>query len=273
VALCAESAEYRLVTTSNHNSPDAFEHDDLVMDDLVRQTLDLESFEQDVHAQPAPLRLASPVTVVAPRRTLSLWLGAGLAAAAAVTFAVVMMQPTAKPVKPIAMQDTSAPSTDVAASVTEDAEPSEAVITTVASHVVRDDDLQQFADIDPDIATGLPSLGSQRSVVLAVYQGDADPACDCLAWSVEAPGDWEQTKAGVLEQVLRQPCMREASSLTLVKITGPRVLLPFHDNDARELARCVPQSNCDEACAFQAASECVPSDVHVQTRTIEWASR
>lgn len=266
------------MTTSNHNSPDRSEHDDLVshdlvMDDLVRQTFDLESFERDVHAQPAPLRLASPVTVVAPRRHLSLWVGAGLAAAAAVTFAIVMMQPATKPVGPLAINEASSGPATVAADLVPEPDPVQPILTTVASHIVRDDDLQQFADIDPDIATGLPSLGSQRSVVLAVYQGEADPACDCLAWSVEAPGDWDQTKAGVLEQALRQPCMRDASALTLVKITGPRVLLPFHDNDARELARCVPQTNCDEACAFQAASECVPGDVHVQTRTIEWASR
>ncbi len=261
------------MTTSKHNSPDAYEHDDLVMDDLVRQTLDLESFERDVQAQTAPLRLASPVTVAAPRRSLSLWLGAGLAAAAALTFAIVMMQPAAKPGNPIAMSEASPRPVEVAADIPTEPDTTQPTITTVASHIVRDDDLQQFADIDPDIATGLPSLGSQRSVILAVYQGEADPACDCLAWSVEAPGDWDQTKAGVLEQALRQPCMRDASSLTLVKITGPRVLLPFHDNDARELARCVPQTNCDEACAFQAASECVPSDVRVQTRTIEWAAR
>lgn len=255
---------------------------DFVMDDLVRQTLELEAFEREACAAPVPLRMQSPVVQAGgSRRKLALWLGSGLAAAAAVTLAVIMLPPS----KPAGTNGTLAhnggnhgarasdvaePTTTVAAR--DEADAASAVIRTV-SQPVRDDDLQQFAYLDPDIATGLPSLASERSVVLAVYQGDAPQDCDCIAWSVEQPGDWDTAKGNVLEQALRQPCMREASALTLVKITGPRMLLPFHDDDARELARCVPSSNCDEACAFQAASECVPSDVRVQTRTIEWAAR
>ena len=287
--------------TDNPNSPnspagghqrDDSVRDDLVLDDLVRQTLDLESFERDVQREmqsaPLPLRLQSPVIVTSvssgsPRRNLALWLGSGLAAAAALTMAVVVLAPKPQPAPvPIARNENPMrerardTASDIASNNSSSNSPrnssSDAVIRTV-SQPVRDDDMQQFAYLDPDIATGLPNLASERSVVLAVYQGNAPRDCECLAWSVEKPGDWDSAKGSVLEQALAQPFMRDASSLTLVKITGPRLLLPFHDDDARALARCVPSSNCDEACAFHAASQCVSDDLSVQTRTIDWAVR
>jgi hypothetical protein len=47
----------------------------------------------------------------------------------------------------------------------------------------------------------------------------------------------------LLGRAMASPCStRENSKLTVFAVTGPRHMLPFHDEDARQLASCLSQS-------------------------------
>jgi hypothetical protein len=137
------------------------------------------------------------------------------------------------------------------------------------------DDLSAFAYLDPGVEGGLPSFDDERSLVLAVYHGaDGSTACDCLPWSVE-PADRGVGASRAFSQALISPC-REGRSMTVYTITGPRTLLPFHEEDARELLACVePAVSCGlhEGPCEGETPVCLPDGLTLSARTVDVALR
>jgi hypothetical protein len=125
---------------------------------------------------------------------------------------------------------------------------------------------------------GLPTLSGERSLVVAVYRG-IEPStqdCDCLTWSVE-DAQSASAKPELLASALHTPCGGASKGVTLVSITGPRSMLPFHDDDARELVQCIAEVASDEdsdpctvddLCQTTLAALCLPAELSVRTLSV-----
>jgi hypothetical protein len=216
----------------------------------------------------------------------------GLAAAAvlvigATFFALRAPAPASRPVsEPIAVApNDSAPLTSDPASVVRTASHSEAFSP--------EGDISLLAYLDPGAVEGLPSLSADRSVLLAVYK-DAPEGCDCVNWRFADDSRIDQANLALLSQAMTSPCRTKASEVTIFQVSGPRYMLPFHDEEARSLAACLvdspevclvasperaleavagnPSLSLDELCAT-ALAYCIPNGLSVTATTLEIARR
>lgn len=258
--------------------------DDLLLDDLVIQTLEAERFERAAFAEPTPLRLVGSAGALGRRMQAVMRIGSLAAAAAlAVGAFVIFSKPGNPSVQPsptpalggggIAGKTTPRPAP---APADHGANPQDQPIVLAAS--TDDVSLANFAHLDPDLLDGLPTLSGERSLLVAVYRG-VEPAasnCDCLTWSVEDP-QAAASKPELLASALGTPCGSASREVTLVSITGPRAMLPFHDDDARELVRCIADianesdtDPCvtDDLCEATLASLCLPAELSVRTLSV-----
>ena len=251
--------------TNGHNS-DANEplgfvgapaDDDL--DALCREAMRAEAFERWTVGDAA--EEVAPITI--RRRAGGVWWWAGTtAAAAALGLAVVMVRmPTPAPVGPIASND--APRHESRA-VIEVAEPAHDVNICKADAHDVEQELSRWSFLDPGIMKGLPTLTSERSLVLAVYP-NSQSECECVTWAVrdaEASGG-----DGVAARAVSTPCAD--GGVVLVSVSGPRELLPTHDGEAHELAECFADAGDEDAwrtdplLAAASAAECLPDGLRV----------
>lgn len=134
-------------------------------------------------------------------------------------------------------------------------------------------DMSLVASLDPNAEYGLPSLTEQRRMVIAVPVRLA--ASQCLDWGVEPTdslrgvdtgGRFESRDALHAVHALRVPspmvqnitsnvvaCAIDGAGqdvstashteqVVLFEVEGPRMLLPFHDDDARAMAACLSEA-------------------------------
>lgn len=174
----------------------------------------------------------SEAAPVSPRGSSSLrwWIGGSAAAAAAVALGVVFLRPAPAPVapRPIAIKPT--PHVEI---ISTDAEPSITPTSAVANA-----DLSDWFHLAPDAEDGIPSLTDDRSVLLAVYPGQ-DTSCGCVSWRLADDARFSQAGTQVLAEAVNSPCRQQGESVTVYAVSGPRYLLPFHEEDARRLAQCL----------------------------------
>ena len=82
-----------------------------------------------------------------------------------------------------------------------------------------------------------------------------------------------------LASALSTPCAAASQSVTVVSITGPRDLLPFHDADAKELVQCIVQVaaeteiDADDLREATMAALCLPDELSVETKSVTLAIR
>jgi hypothetical protein len=131
-------------------------------------------------------------------------------------------------------------------------------------------DMSLVASLDPNAEYGLPSLTEQRRMVIAVPVRLA--ASQCLDWGVEPTDSLRGVDTGVRFEsrdalhALRVPspmvqnitsnvvaCAIDGAGqdvstalhteqVVLFEVEGPRMLLPFHDDDARAMAACLSEA-------------------------------
>jgi len=87
-----------------------------------------------------------------------------------------------------------------------------------------------------------------------------------------------QAKPDMLADAVHSPCGAASRGVTLVSITGPRTMLPFHDDDARELVQCLADVANDDAdndpcvvddlCQATLAALCLPAELSVRTLSV-----
>lgn len=253
------------------------QHDEL-LDLLAREALRAEAFERDVLGSSPELRAGSDAHTLPALSTPVAWWRVTVTAAAAclalgACFLALMVSSggasrpggVAPPI--VARTDTGSahapqPRADLAPAVG-------------PSQPDAWEDLSAFAYLDPGVEGGLPSFDDERSLVLAVYRdSDGSTACGCLPWSVE-PADRGVGASRAFSQALISPC-REGRSMTVYTITGPRTLLPFHEEDARELLACVePAVSCGlrEGPCEGETPVCLPDGLTLSARTVDVALR
>lgn len=155
-------------------------------------------------------------------------------------------------------------------------------------------DMSLVADLDPNAEYGLPSLTEPRRMVIAVPVRLAS-SNECVDWGVVSADAAsvlelaEQTnqperrpvlESAVVEDITQSAiaCAADSRSqpgleqVVLFEVEGPRMLLPFHDDDARAMAACLTEAvEIEQAggssfvinkCA-QLAGICVPSGLAV----------
>ncbi len=253
--------------------------DDLLLDDLVIQTLEAERFEQVALGQTQPaLRLAGSAAS-RPRLAPVLRVGS-LAAAAAVAVGSFIVFSNPKPAPTPRPLPGGGGSVALNPDSTPKPRPTDPIVLTASAEPARDSDdkLASFAHLDPELIDGVPTLTGERSLVVAVYRGveASTQDCDCLTWSVEDSHS-AAAKPELLASALHTPCGGASREVTLVSITGPREMLPFHDDDARELVRCITdfanESDADpcvtdDLCQATLASLCLPAELSIRTLSV-----
>jgi hypothetical protein len=132
--------------------------------------------------------------------------------------------------------------------------------------------LERFARLDPGIREGLPSLSADRTMMVAVSR-DVQPGCECFDWVVESPDAAPEAKPAIARAV-RESCGVPDEDVVVFAITGPRGMLPFHEDDAQAIAACLVQSAAASqpegasrealTLAAIAAQDCVPQGLTVQ---------
>lgn len=289
--------------------------DELLIGDLVESAVDAEWFEavalgreiaQD-GAYKFPVGQAGQM--VAAAGSLRPWLRVGsiaAAAAIAVTTFVMLRSPVTPTVNPIASHGTGVTTGEVAknsnnttseapsnvrvvshggGTASKPVEQCEAprievakVTTYAASNSSVSEVLEGYAHLDPAILNGgVPTLTGDRSLVMAVYRGDQSD-CDCFKWTVKEVGD-SAAAPEELASALETPCAAGSRAVTVVSITGPRDLLPFHDADAKELVQCIAQVaaeteiDADDLREATLAALCLPDELSVETKSVTLASR
>ncbi|MFO0830650.1 MAG: hypothetical protein U0637_02290 [Phycisphaerales bacterium] len=198
---------------------------DTNLERLLQHAADAERFAQwfDGGAEGAPRSAAGS-------SSLRWWLGGSAAAAAAIVAAFMLVRTTPTPVNPGPLA--SGP-----------AQPSgnHTPVVPVARATGQKADLSPWFHLAPDAEDGIPSLTDERSVLLAVYQGE-DTTCGCVAWRLADDARIAQAGTQVLAEAVNSPCRDHNSQVRVYAVSGPRYLLPFHDDDARELAQCLAAS-------------------------------
>lgn len=261
--------------------------DELLMGDLVESAFDAERFEaialgQEVNLDNTykfPSGANRAGAVVAASGSLRSWMRVGsIAAAAAIAVATFLV--LRAPVKPTS-------NNDVATTTTTNTEENnnDSNTTTPRIEVARlsndptiDQGLEGYAHLDPEILNGgVPTLTGDRSLVMAVYRGD-ESNCDCFKWAVKEVGD-SAAAPEELASALNTPCAAASRAVTVVSITGPRDLLPFHDADAHELVQCIAEVaaeteiDADDLREATMAALCLPMELSVETKSVTLASR
>lgn len=281
---------------------EAQQHDML---DLLQHARDAELLERvalnSEHdaSRPLPRLVGSQVGLPAGKPSLLAMMrraGAPVAAAAAaVAFLgwVVVTRPS--PSAPLA-SNTQAPALIAnAPSPITTASTRQAAVTVSDFSAV---DMSLVASIDPEAEFGLPSLSDERRMVIAVpvrfssvaSREAAAARSACVDWSVLAAEPDAEVRAldaivsaddaaAMIASKVAVCVAHEASAeasderkVVLFEVQGPRVLLPFHDDDAHALAACLGDSvevrESDDAslvltkCA-ELAGACVPAGLAV----------
>jgi hypothetical protein len=256
-------------------------HDNL--ERLLQHAAEADRFAQWVGDADAPSR---------PERgssSLRWWIGGSAAAAAAVAMGFVFMRPAPAPVAPRPIAITPSPTRHVEIPSAPVAAPTFTPTFTLAS---VQPDLSDWFHLAPDAEDGIPSLTDERSVLLAVYQGQ-DTTCGCLSWRLADDARFKQAKATVLNDAIASPCREGADGVTVYAVSGPRYLLPFHEEDAQRLAQCLatqpeqcttPEAELDRIAdaagdatlsdlAASALAMCVPSGLKVTSVTMPLSLR
>ncbi|MFO0856444.1 MAG: hypothetical protein U0640_03700 [Phycisphaerales bacterium] len=280
---------------SNHShAPEALSPaDELLMNDLVQDSLEAERFEalalgHDATSYKFPTGANRASAVVAASGSMKSWMRVGsIAAAAAIavgTFLVLRapVNPANNKTLAITKPATSNNSHAVAVKPTEQRDPKAASTPRVEVARVTNEStiesLEGFAHLDPAIINGgIPTLTGDRSLVMAVYRGD-ESNCDCFKWAVKEVGD-STAAPEELASALSTPCAAASRAVTVVSITGPRDLLPFHDADAKELVQCIAEVaaeteiDADDLREATMAALCLPDELSVETKSVTLAIR
>ena len=277
--------------TRNPSNPDrsaqpfADEFDLAVLAMLAHDATDADAFEREVLGEDASVTMPERIVLRSSRSAQSasgsLWRQAGVAAAACAVMAVGVWGVRVFTNKPVVAPGGTSPVAIETINTIIPGSCEDVPKTVLASNDV---DLSSFSQLDPDLLDGLPSLESERSVVLAVFHGQRG-ACECSAhggieWALNRTGDASASEpmATVFGSALGSPCTGDAQGVTLFQITGPRSMLPFGDEDAAKLLACVdPRSTgcsaTDEACFQASAGACLPQGLSVRARTVDFAMR
>ncbi len=278
------------------------------IDNLLKHAGDAERFANWVEngveggVSATPIHAGSGGTGTAWR-----WGLGGLAAAAAITLGVFMLQsqpqPAPNPIGPIATADPTPlilpvpmevvpPRPEVPHVFAYEPDPAPPVVTLASQPADKPADMRRWEYLEPEASDGIPSLSDERSVLLAVYHGPHQQ-CECLAWRLTDDSRFKQANSLVLEQAISSPCLGDAEGVTVYAVSGPRYLLPFHEDDARSLADCLAASPADcfspedavdriasaasgtslPDLAASALAMCVPQGLRVTSTTMPLAAR
>lgn len=257
-------------------------HSDPNLERLLRHAADADRFAQWVEGG-----VEAPVPVVRTSQA-RWWIGGGMAAAAAVALGFVFLRPAPAPMPERVVIKPIAPAPAAVESL-----PMPREHTPVVTLAAQPADLSSWYHLAPDAEDGIPSLTDERSVLLAVYEGQ-DASCGCLAWRVADGERFKQAKSAVLAEAIAMPCGTTAREVTVYAVSGPRYLLPFHEEDAMELAQCLAATPGEECVSPDAAlaqitdapsdlslpdlaasalAMCVPSGLTVTSMTMPLAGR
>src|SRR5262249_47461584 len=91
-----------------------------------------------------------------------------------------------------------------------------------------------------------------------VYPG-RDTTCGCLTWRVADSARREQAESEVFKQAVTSPC-RTNEEVKVYAVSGPRYLLPFHEEDAQRLAECLAANPAGECTAPDTALEKIATE-------------
>ncbi|HEX2837927.1 MAG TPA: hypothetical protein VHN77_07355, partial [Phycisphaerales bacterium] len=167
-------------------------HHDPNLERLLRHAADADRFAQWVEGG-----VEAPVPVVRTSQA-RWWIGGGMAAAAAMALGFVFLRPAPAPmpdrvvIKPTPRE--TSPVRDAVPAIAMPGTDERAVVITLAAQPA---DLSSWYHLAPDAEDGIPSLTDERSVLLAVYEGQ-DASCGCLAWRVADGERFKQAKSAVL---------------------------------------------------------------------------
>ncbi len=270
--------------------------DESLMDDLVASALEAERFEAMALGQDATYKFPSGASragaVVAASGSsagLRPWVRFGsLAAAAAI--AVTTFVVLRAPVKPVNNEVAKVPEhvrpsgSDVLVHNPDEHRETPTDVTPrielakLPSDAESMPSLESYAHLDPAILNGgVPTLTGNRSLVMAVFRGD-ESDCDCFKWAVKEVGD-SLAAPEEMAKALNTPCAAASRAVTVVSITGPRDLLPFHDADAHELVQCIADVaaetdiDADDLREATMAALCLPDELSIEAKSVTLASR
>lgn len=128
----------------------------------------------------------------------------------------------------------------------------------------------------PRLGTVPDALADEHCVVVAIHR-DKLGGLRCVDFK---PHEWDENRclSDVSPTELRDtamqsdPCGTPEHQMVLVALSGPRSALPTSAANAAELARCIlaGRRDCDTEgrCFVGAASRCVPADVSVRIETV-----
>ena len=239
---------------------------DRQINDLVRMALEADELES---AAGQGLRLVGIEDEDAPARRAGvvwgarLWIGAAVAAAAAVAGALLLPSVIA----PSGAVDSGKAIAVAPVETThEDSTPVEPV-PPIVKH-------QSLTQVPPSVTHERPDLGGvEQCVVVTIYR-DMRQGKHCAQMQNQV---WSGNKCDADPAELRgitlgQPCIASVNQTLVVALSGPQRELPKSENDARGLADCILGSPRDcgseMRCLASAAADCVPAHVSVKLEAV-----